>query len=208
MRKSMFSLVCVLVILPAVASFAGPSIPAVGALDIDFRTAPWAPADGSPSYVVGDIKATATPLGRLLYQDSTDGLGIKGRGSVENDEIEREEILVIEFKAPKVLTGVWITDLFEKVDGVVGELGEVELSDGSTYKYDGNLSDQANGEQYVDFGGSKLVTGAKFYAIGKNPDGSWVKDNEHSVAGFTVPAPSAFLLTSIGILIARRRKMS
>lgn len=182
-------------------------------LDIDFRDSVWHDADGKTTWTIGDITALAQPDPLNLYQDTTDGLGIKGG---EPDEINDPEFLVITFNTPYVLRDVAITDLFASNDGNQdpGEEGYVDLFgvDGkllASYTFYGNNSDQANGEQLVDFGQDFIVSQAIFRVLD-------FTNNEFSVAGFAnaapVPEPATMLLFGTGLAglagIARRRKKS
>jgi hypothetical protein len=180
-------------------------------LSIDFRdTAKWGDANNDLSWSVGNVTAMASPSGAKLYQDSKDGLGIRGG---ETDEIDsrnnRVEKLLIEFAEAELLTGVWITDLFDTPDGGIGEKGLVTLkikgsSDTPSFEFDGNLAHQGNGEIFVPFNGTLNVLSATFMA-----DNDAVKypgiipgDNEFSVAGFTqpVPEPATMLLLGAGLI--------
>ncbi len=167
-------------------------------LGIDFRDAAWSGANGASPFTVGEVTATAMPAGNNLYQDNIDGLGVLGG---ENDEIDLIEKLAVDFNfvTNTKLTGVWITDLFESVDGGPNhENGQVELTltDLSVliFTFNGDESDQGNGEQYVDFAGEYDVITAMFKATDQLGD-------EFSVAGFTtVPAPATLALLGLGLL--------
>lgn len=188
------------------------ALPLPADLAIDFRDSEWHAADGQTTWTIGDITVLAQPNNAILYQDTTDGLGIKGG---EPDEIDRLESLVIFFNTPYVLRNVAITDLFRSNDGnqALGEEGYVSLygTDDAllqTFTFFGNDSDQANGEQLVDFGQSFVVSRAVFSALVD------ISNNEFSVAGFAnaapVPEPATMLLFGTGLAglagIARRRK--
>lgn len=186
--------------------------PIPGPLDIDFRTAAWSGADGSPVFSPPgiNVEATADPEGRVLYQDGDDGLGI--RVGAEVDEVELDEILTVDLDTDPGqglwITGVWITDLYDAPDGgLPGERGMMSLyfvgGGVLDVQFDGNTSDQGNGEIFVDFETNYLVDYVKFMAdnnarfFGQNPF-----DNEFSVAGFTqpVPEPATMLLLGSGLL--------
>ncbi len=188
-------------ILISGSAFAIPIVPAVGSIAVDFRTAPWSPANGVSPYSVGTVTATAST--GTLYQDSIDGLGIQGG---ENDEIDLVELLTIDFGGGGSLLGrIYITDLFAPADGDVGEHGEVTLTlaDLSTVTIAFGPGTQplgsSNGEYLVDLGGNKMITKAVFKAdntvAGIDPT-----NNEYSVAGFDVPEPGIIALLGIGLL--------
>ena len=64
-----------------------------------------------------------------------------------------------------------------------------------TFNFSGIDSDQANGEQYIDFGQTILVTSAEFIIVGGETN------NEYSVAGFVgVPEPITMLLLGFGLV--------
>ena len=82
------------------------------AMLIDFRSGDFSSADGlsSFSYNPAGLTISANPSPAKLYQDSTDGIGI--RYSYENDEIEGSELLHLSFNAPQQLEQILFTDLF------------------------------------------------------------------------------------------------
>ncbi len=171
-------------------------------VDIDFRTVEWSGAWGQNIYSYGGVTVSALPSTKTIYQDSVDGLGILGG---EPDEINLGEMMNISFNYKNsnflALTGVWITDLFDAPDGgdIYGEEGmlQLTLADGSVFDYSflGKYSDQANGEQYIDFGSKLVVTNALFQTNG-------VAGNEFSIAGFTaVIEGSSLYFFGIGMLL-------
>ena len=182
-----------LVVLSFVISFtttAGATIIPTD-LAIDFRT--WAGADGQSSYSIGNVTATPFPANHTLYQDSTDGLGVKGG---EVDEIDTLESLQILIDGGMNLTGVWITDLFDAPDGGNGETGSVNINNSLIFSFDGNNSDQGNGEIWIGFGSVINITEALFTVDNRT-------NNEYSVAGFTgapVPEPATMLLLGSGLI--------
>jgi hypothetical protein len=166
-------------------------------LEVDFRGKEWSAANNKHSYSVGSVTVTANPGSKLLWQDSIDGLGI--RGGTQSDEIELYELLEVKFEGGKALSGVWVTDLFSAPDAVIGEKGVIVINGGEKIiAFDGNDADQANGELYVDFGGNIVVYKAEFYADyvpGINP-----ADNEYSVAGFAGVVSDPIVATEPGTL--------
>ena len=127
-------------------------------LDIDFRD--WVGADWQNSIAIGNVTVAALNAGsrspHFLYQDSIDGLGIRGG---EHDEIDITEYLRIQFSTPLNLHGFGVNDLFGAPDGGgpgFGEMGFARFYD-SSYISIGEISFQginstgSNGEQYVEF---------------------------------------------------------
>lgn len=192
------AMACVLAGAPVLAD----TIPA-GDLFIDFRLSGWGSANNQPTFTLGGVTATALPSGSELYQDTTDGLGILGG---EPDEVDLDEQLQISFAnppAPIYLTGVWLTDLFQPDDGGgLGESGEVVFSGtGESFTFAGHHPENVdNGEFYLSFGKSLLVTINDFFTF--NTIESEI-NNDFSVAGFTgseVPVPAAVWLLGSGLL--------
>lgn len=176
-------------------------------IDIDFRDGAWSGADGNNPYYVDGITATAVGGLNTLYQDSNDGLGIRGG---EYDEIDGAELLQLSMDADfydtqGLLTGLWLTDLFSDPDGSgQGESGWVVLYN-AALEVIGEFFFHAqewvyNGEFYVDLGGALEAYTVEFFAA--DVDGNYVRDNEFSVAGFTtsVPEPGTLTLLGIGLL--------
>lgn len=172
--------------------------------EFDFRTAEWAPADGLSVFASAPVTVSAFngAVPALLFQDSTDGLGVKGG---EPDEIDKAEWLIVEFDSPRDVWDVYITDLFAPLDGdnnIYGERGTVELYGGgstllTSFQFDGISADQGNGELLVDFGATWQVSYLKFYA-----DTVSFRNNEFSVAGLNsseVPEPATMLLFGTGL---------
>lgn len=205
--------------LALVAALVSTSLTEAGvipsSLEVDFRAKAWSGANWQHTYAVGDVTATANPSYKLLWQDSTDGLGI--RGGSQADEIELSEILEVDFaNGGKVLSGVYITDLFDTPDGGIGEKGIVVINGTMVFKFDGNLADQVNGELFVSFGGNVLVQSAVFYAD-NTAAGIVASNNEFSVAGFAGVAPGPITVTEpnalgllalsfVGLLTIRQRR--
>jgi len=196
--------------------FAGLSVSALPVLNaVDFRDSAWSGANGEEYFEVDGVTADARPnnADALLYQDSTDGLGVNGTNyDQEIDEVEGRERLWINFTGGMELTGVAITDLFDFPDGdgavddngdPLGEWGMVKLYGDGFYKeidFYGKDADQANGELWVDFGGAFTITQARFLAMPPLAAGV-PTNNEFSVAGFTtVPEPGTLLLLGVGLL--------
>ena len=156
-------------------------------LTVDFRDAEWQPANGAPSYTSDDKTVTVTACGYhsdligvqsyILNQDYKDGLGIRtykpnGEQKDEIDEINMAEYLNVSIQAGALLSGVWITDLFDHEPGYNENFGEDEY---------GHLI--LNGTTIIDFGannngqypsGTKIIgTNGETQNIGTNGE-LWV----------------------------------
>jgi hypothetical protein len=201
MKKIRLLVLLLLIAVAALSSsaFAGPTI--------DFRDPVWAPAMGQPSYTVGNTTVNATPCTTdVLWQDSVDGLGVTSPGDPNPDEIDWWEMMEVRFASNMRLTGVWVSDLFGPPDGngadPGGENAFLVINGLTTVSFVGEDSEQTNGEQFVDFGGTHSVQNIEFWAVCSNDD--------YSVMGLEViPAPGAILLASIGIGLVgwlRRRR--
>lgn len=184
-------IITLVALLSTSAAYAVPMLTSTD--DIDFRDGSiWGPAYNQATFTHEQITVTALPSGKKLYRDNVDGFGVL---TGEFDEVNPGEFLEVTFSQQTLLTGVWITDLFDAPDGFNGEDGKVEIytrtGDLLVFNFNGNNSDQINGEQYVDFLGYHDVVRALFMTTDNRGD-------EFSVAGFTaVPEPTALALFSL-----------
>jgi hypothetical protein len=180
---------------------------------IDFRSGDFSSADGSSSffYAPAGLIITAFPNGATLYQDSTDGLGIRYRCSYEDDEIEGREFLHLFFDVPQVLNEIRITNLFNEPYYRCGSY----LEEGQ-YSFDGNLwinfeadptqiPGTTNGELTLDLA-SPTVDDIWFRAPGWRWHNYHFEHHEFSVAGIDVapvapvPEPATLLLFGSGLV--------
>jgi hypothetical protein len=203
-KMKVFKIFCFSFAMVLCAFTAAYAIPIVGNLSVDFRDSSWSDANNRTSKTVDNVTATALPGGSTFWQDSTDGLGV--RGGTQSDEIDHSERIRVAFNGVGMnLRGVWLTDLFAYSDGSgdpLGEHGKVVIKDSNgniikTIDFYGNASDQANGEQFIDFGETYLVASAEFSVAGNQTN------NDYSVGGFvrgTVPEPITMLLLGFGLV--------
>ncbi|MDA7424963.1 hypothetical protein [Thalassococcus lentus] len=84
---------------------------------IDFRSIVFEPCLAKPTCAFGALTVTAErevsngvwePA--LIYWDPVDGFGVMG--GQQNDEIDIDERLVVQFTATQQFTGIWMSDLF------------------------------------------------------------------------------------------------
>lgn len=193
--KTFFAAILVLTSITANASSLVPS------LEIDFRASDWNSAFGLNTYTYDGVTLSTQPTTKTIFQNRIDGIGILGG---EPDEINPGEMMNIGFDYStswaSALTGVWITDLFDFPDGGInGEEGllQLTLADGTIidFSFFGKNSDQANGEQYIDFGTELKVATANFKTNG-------IAGHEFSIAGFTaVPEATSITMFILGFLL-------
>ncbi|MEO1089899.1 MAG: hypothetical protein AAFX81_04655 [Pseudomonadota bacterium] len=181
--------------------------------DIDLRGSAWAPANKQRSFTVDGLTVDAFKKADKpgkLWQDATDGLGIR---SGESDEIDRKEWMKLTFDTPQKVTALMLTDLFDAPDGGAnGESARVRLTLAGGDEIDltawGNLADQGNGEatlSFADLTGGAPVSMIRFFSGGERGD-------DYSVAGLHVtPLPGAVWALGAGLAAlagvrARRRR--
>jgi len=126
--------------------------------EIDFRTAPYRACRDLLTCAVGNIEFSASSNAgpAPIFQDSRDGLGV--RGGQETDEIDgiNEERLSLVFTMPELLVGVWFTDLFSGGNDPLEVANTtITLVDGSVRVFQTTGLPQSvspNGEVFLDFG--------------------------------------------------------
>lgn len=171
-------------------------LPGVGTLDIDFREASWADANGLNSFSFGGITATANPNPAELTQGSLFGLGVDSQGQGSPDipsEIDKNERLELVFSGGSGLglAGVWLTNLFPDDPLVAGNKSDTALVtltflDSTSIEYKVPGTDETNGNFFLDFGGNRNVSKIDFNNFGGQSD--------YSVVGFSVPEGGSTLL--------------
>jgi hypothetical protein len=187
----------------------------VSAALVDFRdSGAFGAANYQPSFSTGingyTVMLTALPNGARLYQDSTDGLGV--RYSYEADEIEGIERLAIGFSTPVRLSSLLITDLFN--EGYL-ERGSYQLNGTGSWITFQALTSQVpgstNGELTVLFAPNTVASSIAFRSPGYLA--SLNQRHEFSVAAIeasAVPIPAAAWLLGtgvVGLAVVRRRRI-
>jgi hypothetical protein len=186
------------------------------ATTINFRSNDFLLANDQPSfyYSPAGLTITAQPENAVLYQDSTDGLGIKW--SYENDEIEEDEILHLGFDMPYLLHAILITDLFYEPEnwgnGWFKEEGQYSINGGDWVDFiaDESQIPSTNGELSIIFSEAVAVSTIEFQAPGWKCCG--MQDHEFSLGEIDIspiPEPSTMLLfiSSLVGLVGFRRKL-
>lgn len=187
----------------AVALFGVSSLQAAvvlpGTLDIDFRDASWAGANGNQTFTVGGITAnafatsliTGGSLSAVLGQTPVDGTGVNRTGGLlagldDPNEVEINERLELQFAGGSGLSlaGVWLTNLFLD-DSVLLPGNQTETALVQLTLLDSTIvnfvvpGSEINGNFFLDFGANRNVSKIDFRSSGAISD--------YSVAGFSVP---------------------
>lgn len=204
-------------------------------LDIDFRSADWAGADGQKHYTFHGVRVEAFPdrdyfLGIIpipeakLTQDDTDGLGNKHSFGGEPDELDNRQVgeyIVIDFEEPWKLNAIWLSNLFPDEIFVCRKsflilcLEKEYLDEIGGYSIDEDdpvLFDAAYDSGFLRIGLEEDVIPQKIaFFVPRDEDAS--DKSDFSIVGFeamkgggaAVPVPATLALFGLGLVLLASR---
>lgn len=185
---------------------------------VDFRSTDFAAADQQHSYTITvdgiemtisafSIDADGNKTASSLWWDDIDGLGVRGD---EDDEVDPNEQLLIEFGEAIGISHIFLSDLFmdEEWNGLLyDETADISLNGGtattvSARDIQGNTGNAANGEGVYLIDPPMLVSSLAF-SVG----GGAIGRQNFAVLGFVdpvvgqIPVPAPLLLFAGGLLM-------
>jgi hypothetical protein len=173
---------------------------------IDLLDSAWSAGNNLPSYtrylseLGASLRLSASGGQGVLSWDAIDGFGVAGG---EQDEVDRLEVLTLEFSSPVYLSSFKLSDLFNEYGYL--ERGFYRLDGGAAVSFSadpGQLLDSTYGLKVISLGSVGPVSSIQFFALNPNPPG---QNHDFSLAGLevtgsAVPEPSSLALFASALM--------